>query len=275
MSNQQTEPTGPRIRYVGTSFLKSLKIQRRVIGAVLLREILTRYGRHNIGFLWLFIEPMLFAVGMTILWTYMRLAKGDIPIAGFALTGYSAIVMWRNTVNRMTNTASSNKGLLYHHQVKILDLAIARLLLEFSGVTTSLVILTIAFSQLGLMALPADPLSAVLGWFYLMWFVSGAGLVATYLGEISVLFDRVWHVLMYLTLPFTGAFYMVAWLPPEVQSILLWSPMVNAVEMLRGGYFGSSVQPIYSVEYMCLANSTITLIGLVLVRKVRRRTDEE
>ena len=73
-----------------TSLLGSLAIQRRVISALMLREILTRYGRHNIGFLWLFIEPMMFSVGITILWTYMQIAKGSMPVAGFALTGYSA-----------------------------------------------------------------------------------------------------------------------------------------------------------------------------------------
>ena len=35
-----------------TSFLESLLIQKRVIGALLMREIITRYGRNNIGFLW-------------------------------------------------------------------------------------------------------------------------------------------------------------------------------------------------------------------------------
>ena len=37
------------------SLLHSLRVQRRVIGALFMREALTRYGRHNIGFLWLFV----------------------------------------------------------------------------------------------------------------------------------------------------------------------------------------------------------------------------
>ena len=275
MSKQEVQRGDVDVSSGRVTFMESLDIQKRVVGALILREMLTRYGRHNIGFLWLFLEPMFFAVGITILWTYMRFAKGDIPIAGFALTGYSALVMWRNTVNKMTNTASSNRGLLYHQQVKILDLAFARLLLEFSGVTTSLVCLTLAFAHLGLMDLPADPLMAITGWLYLMWFVSGFGMIAVYLGEVSALFDRVWHVLLYLTLPFTGAFGMVAWLPPEAQTVLLWSPMVNAVEMFRGGYFGGSVKPIYSIEFLLISNSLLSLIGLVLIRKVRRRLDEE
>lgn len=34
-----------------------LTIQKRVISAVLLREIIIRYGRNNIGFLWFALEP--------------------------------------------------------------------------------------------------------------------------------------------------------------------------------------------------------------------------
>jgi ABC-2 type transport system permease protein/capsular polysaccharide transport system permease protein len=42
-----------------TSLRHSFEIQRRVIGALLMREVITRFGRHNIGFLWLFVEPMI------------------------------------------------------------------------------------------------------------------------------------------------------------------------------------------------------------------------
>jgi ABC-type polysaccharide/polyol phosphate export permease len=33
-------------------------IQVRVIGALMLRELTTRFGRENIGFLWIMVEPM-------------------------------------------------------------------------------------------------------------------------------------------------------------------------------------------------------------------------
>ena len=51
-----------------TSLIANLRVQRRVLSALLLRELLTRYGRHNLGFLWLFVEPMLFTLGVTALW---------------------------------------------------------------------------------------------------------------------------------------------------------------------------------------------------------------
>lgn len=264
-----------RVQIGQTSFLQSLAIQCRVIHALVLREILTRYGRHNIGFLWLFIEPMFFSVGITILWTYMQFSKGAIPVSGFALTGYSSLVLWRNTVNRMTSVASSNKGLLYHQQVKILDIVLARTILEFAGVTTSFVLLTIVFQQLNLIQMPVDPLTAITGWCYLTWFVFAAGMIAAYLGAASEFFDRVWHVALYLTLPFTGAFAMMAWLPQEAQTILLFSPMVNAVEMLREGYFGSGVNAMYSIQYLVEVNAALTLLGLLLIRKIRRGLEDE
>jgi capsular polysaccharide transport system permease protein len=257
-----------------TSLLQSLAIQRRVIHALILREILTRYGRHNIGFLWLFLEPMFFSVGITILWTYMQFSKGTVPVAGFALTGYSALVLWRNTVNRMTGVAHANRGLLYHQQVKVLDLVLTRMFLEFFSVTTSLIVLTLAFQQLGLMQMPVDPLSAVTGWFFLTWFVMGVGMVAAYLGVVSEVFDRVWHVLMYLTIPFTGALSMMAWLPPEAQRVLLWSPMVHSVELLREGYFGNGVRAMYSLHYLIEVNASLSLFGLLLVRKMRRGLED-
>lgn len=274
MSKRQTQPSSSDAQYKNISFMECLRIQKRVIGALILREILTRYGRHNIGFLWLFIEPMLFSVGIAVLWTYAGVSHKGISVAGFALTGYSALVMWRNTVNRLTHAVSSNRGLLYHRKVTILDLVCARLIVELAGVTASLVVLTIVFYRLGLMTFPEDPLCAFVGWLSLMWFVAGAGLIATYLGEISPVFDRIWHVLLYLTTPFTGTFAMLNWFNPDVQKILLWSPMVHAVEIFREGYFGTKIGAIYSLEYVVLVNTSVSLIGLLLLNKVKDNLED-
>ena len=65
---------------------ESARVQKRILGALLVREILTRYGRHNIGFLWLFVEPMIFTLGVTALWTATKSVHGsDLPIVAFAL----------------------------------------------------------------------------------------------------------------------------------------------------------------------------------------------
>ena len=257
--------------FIHADFLHAATVQVRVIKALILREMITRFGRHNIGFLWMFVEPMMFSIGITILWTYMGgHAKGTIPVAGFALTGYSAIVAWRNSVGRTSSSIQANKALLYHRMVTIFDIAISRALLEWAAVSVSFVTLSILFTELGLMSLPVDPLQVVLGWVLLGWFVIAAGLIAVYLDERSEIFERVWHVAMYLTLPFTGAFTMVSWLPEAAQTILLYSPMVNAVEMLREGYFGVGINAKYSISYLVTCNIFLSGAALLLLQRVKK-----
>ena len=60
----ESQPYGP------TTFLRSLKIQIRVIKALSKRDILSRFGREGLGFLWLFLEPAMFTVGVAALFTF-------------------------------------------------------------------------------------------------------------------------------------------------------------------------------------------------------------
>ena len=258
------------------SLARSIQINLRVCHALFLRELITRFGRHNVGFLWLLLEPMMFTLGITAIWSiagaltgHNRSADG-IPIAGFALTGYSVLMIWRNCVSRISQSINANEGLLYHQQVTIFNLAVTRAFIEFFSVTTSLLILTVFFVSIGLMRPPADPLKIITAWIFASWFSISAGLLATYLDKQSEVFERVWHVLMYLTLPLTGAFNMTNWLPPTGQKIVLYSPLVHSVEMLREGYFGSKIHAIYSVHYMLFFNIAFLFLGLGLLQKIKK-----
>jgi capsular polysaccharide transport system permease protein len=255
--------------------LSSFQIQFRVFKALFIREMISHFGRRNIGFLWMFVEPMLFSIGIAILWTMTGHGHGQISPAGFALTGYSAIIAWRNCVSRTAVAVEANKGLLFHRNVTILDLAVTRGIFEFSAATVSLVSLTIIFIALDLIKIPSDILTAITAWGLLGWFFISAGLIALYLNQKSELFERVWHIIMYLTLPLTGAFTMVDWLPSDFQSVMLLSPMVNGVEMLREGFFGPKINAHYSIYYVVVFNFATTALGLFLTCKVKKLVDSE
>lgn len=257
------------------SFWISLKIQGRVIKALFLREMISHFGRHNIGFLWMFAEPMMFTIGITILWSFTGHQYGAMSAAGFALTGYSCIVAWRNCVNKTSVTLIANKGLLFHRNVTVLDLALTRALFEFSAVSVSFLFLSIVFIGIGLMSAPINPLQVLYAWFLLGWFFISAGLIAVFLDQKSELFHRVSHVFMYLSLPLTGAFSMVGWLPKKLQATYLLSPMVNGVEMLREGYFGEIVQAQYSISFLITCNIVQTAVALFLVSQVKKFIDSE
>src|SRR5277367_5927191 len=120
------------------TLLHSLRIQRRVLHALLMRELITRFGRENLGVLWLVAEPMLFTLGVTTLWTAAGLHHGSpIPIVAFAVTGYSSVLMWRNSANRSGGAITQNKPLLFHRNVRVIDVLLTRTALEIAGATAS------------------------------------------------------------------------------------------------------------------------------------------
>ena len=67
-----------------------------------------------------------------------------------------------------------------------------------------------------------------------------------------------------------GTFNMASWLTPQARDVVLWSPMVNAIEMMRYGLFGDAVRPYYDVRVPIGASLVCMAIGLTLCRRIRR-----
>lgn len=258
------------------SILESWRIQRRVIGALFLREVITRYGRNNIGFLWLFAEPMLFTLGVTALWTALKAYHGSsIPIAAFALTGYSTVLLWRNMPSRCIGAIQPNFTLLHHRYVKVIDIFISRVLLEAMGATVSFVVLSMFFISIGWISIPEDALKITFGWILLAWFGASLATILGALNEQSELVDKFWHPMAYLLFPLSGAAFSVDALPPATREMVLWIPMVNAVEFVREGYFGSQYQAHYNITYLVIFNLVLTFFALFWVRVAARELGQE
>lgn len=259
-----------------TPLRQSFAIQLRVIGALLMREVLTRYGRHNIGFLWLFVEPMMFTLGVTALWTATKAAHGsNLPIVAFAVTGYSSVLLWRNMPGRCASAIGPNLALMYHRHVKVIDVFASRILLEVVGTTISFATLVIVFTSIGWMKLPEDIVKIMLGWFMLAWFGAALALLIGALSERSELVEKLWHPASYLLFPLSGAVFMVDWLPATAQKLVLLLPMVHGVELLREGYFGSAVRAHYDLGYMAIVCLCLTALGLAQERIVSRKVTPE
>lgn len=251
-------------------------VHRRVIGALLVRELLTRYGRNNIGFLWLFVEPAGFVLIVTFVWSAIRNVHGsDLPIVAFAITGYTSLLTWRNTAGRCIGAIRSNKPLLFHRQVTILDIFTARILLELIAISTVLVGLSLAFYAFGWLELPEDALQVVGGWMLLAWFAAGLGLTIGGLSEKAEVVGRFWHPFSYILMTMSGVAFIVDALPPGARDHALWIPMINAVEYLREGWFGSAMRAHYDLPYLIGVNVALTLVGLSLVRQVGFNSSDE
>lgn len=255
---------------------RNAAVQGRVVWALVLREILTRYGRQNIGFLWLFVEPMLFTLVITVLWTATRQIHGsDLPIVAFALTGYSALILWRNMPNRCIGALESNKSLLFHRQVQIPDVYWARVILEFLAASTSFAVLAIVLWTMELLLPPEDALQVLGGWLLLGWFGACLGLTLGGLSEKIDVVSKLWPPLTYVLLPLSGTAFIADALPENAREIVLYLPMLNCVEIIREGWFGTKMIAHYYLEYVLVFNAVLTFTGLALVRQAGKGSDHE
>jgi capsular polysaccharide transport system permease protein len=253
---------------------RSLAVQSRVLGALLMREVITRFGRENIGVLWLVAEPMVFTLGVTTFWYASGLNHGSsIPIIAFAITGYSTVLLWRNTVNRANGGIQHNLGLLYHRNVRAIDVFLSRIILEIAGATGSFIVLGTIFALAEQIKAPVDPLMVLAGWLMLAWFGAALALVIGSLTVYSDLVDRIWGPVSYLLFPLSGAAFMVEWLTPPMQKVVLLLPMVHCVEMVREGYFGNVVRTHYDAAYVAMFNLVLTFVGLLLIRAAATRAE--
>ncbi len=255
----------------GESFRESLRIQGRVLYALLMRESITRFGRANLGALWLVAEPMIFTLGVATLWALsgLRHGTGISPVA-LAVTGYSSVLMWRNGVSRCGSALEQNRALLFHRNVRAIDVFAARILLEALGATASFALLALGCAYLGWMPYPVDPLKVITGWVLLAWFGAGLALLVGGATAFSGVVDKIWHPTAYLLFPLSGAAFMVAWLPQGMQRVVLWLPMVHGTEIIREGWFGTRMHAHYDMGYMTACCLLLSLGGLFVARRADR-----
>lgn len=243
----------------------SAKVQKRVIGALLMREIITRYGRHNFGFLWMLLEPIIFTLGVVLLWSLMhRTSALKVDVAPFAVTGYSCLLLWRTCTFRGIKSIESNLSLLHHRPVKIIDIFITRMLLEVSGVTASFTLVVITMITFGFMEAPFDVGLLLLGWILMAWLSAATGVVLGCLSEFTDVVERLWHPISYFMLPVSGVFFLVDWLPRNFQSFVLLFPIVHPVEMVRAGHWGGANYH-YDISYITVWCLALTLFALILM----------
>lgn len=244
-----------------------IRTQLRVIVALMLRETITRYGRHNIGFVWLFAEPMLFTLGITVLWNLVpHQPRGSISVTGFVLIGYSTILLWRNMPNRCVGAIAPNESLMFHRPVKAFDIYAARLSLEAAGATISLISLSLLFSLTEHMAPPADLLTAACGWILLTLYSAFVALLVGAISDRSEIFEKTFHMFQYFMIPLSGAFFSVESLPTDLKSLILLNPTVHCTELIRAGFFGPIESWTYDVNYVITVSLSVALVALYVLK---------
>jgi len=239
-----------------------------------MRELSTRYGRDDIGFLWVIAEPIIFASAVSTLWATIKPPfENGIPIVPFTVTGYLPIILVRQTVGFTVSAVRVNEALLYHRYINTLHLYVARFGIEFFGITLAYISILSAMVLLNIAAPPHEILMVVGGWLTLSWLSFGLALIMGTLGTMFEFVERFVQVLTYIIVPLSGAFFMASSLPAQARYWVLYLPFIHCFEWMRQGYFGEFIVAYHNMWYAAAWAAILTLIGLVLNIFVRARLE--
>ena len=159
---------------------EAVKIMGRVFFALILREAETRYGRLKIGYLWAFLEPIVFIATLSIIFSYFRgLQSGSMPLTLFYTTGIMPFFLYRDIVTRSMTAVQGNIQLLTFPQVQAFDLIVARALLEIATFFVVFFVLTGSISILGIDPVQIDdPIKLLVSIIFLSLLGIGTGMAA-------------------------------------------------------------------------------------------------
>jgi len=245
-----------------------------IIWALMLRELGTRYGRDNIGFLWVIGEPLLFFSAVLTMWSFLKSPfEHGIRLAPFLMTGYMPILLIRHMISHAMNCVKANAGLLYHRRITVQHLYFSRLALEFVGVTLAFFVVAVILIIFGIVDTPNNLGLIYGGWLLLAWVSFGIAVILSALGELIEIVEKLVQALTYIMVPISGMFFMAAWLPDQYRPIALKVPFLNCIEMIRGGFFGDFVHVYYSVSYVVAWGVGTTFFGLILLSFMRARVE--
>lgn len=248
------------------------RVQIRVIGALMLRELHTRYGRENIGYLWLILEPMLLATAIGLL--HARSAShfgSDVKPVPLALIGYCNFMTFRSIFNRAEGAIEGNLPLMYHRTISIFDILAARSILEAAGTWLAFAILIGLATVVGIANPPERPLFLALGMLLMLLFSFSLSMVICGATHENRALGRLTHPVSYLMLPLSGAFFSMDFVPSSIRELLLWIPLAHIFEILRYGWFKSAT--LEYVDWLYLTGWIVFpfLGGLLALSVVRKK----
>lgn len=243
----------------------------RVIVALMLREMSTRYGRSPGGYLWAFLEPIgsivILGFGLSLL---VRTPSLGSNFFLFFATGYLPFLVYQQVSLTTSRAIGFSKPLLRYPTVTWIDAFLARLILNaLTGFLICYILLagilfvteTRAVIDIGPIVL-AMLLSTLIGG-------SVGALNCALIGLIPA-WDMIWSIITRPLFFASGIFFIFEDLSGFVQDILWFNPLFHTSGLMREGIYPTYNPTYISVPYVVLSSLVVLILGLLLLGRFHR-----
>ena len=247
------------------------KFQFRVLKALVLRDLTTRYAQHRLGFVLGIILPVF---GLTVLMIAFklrgRMVPADFSEGVFVATGYPLWMAFMGMYGRVMASSSRVDALLMFPQITQLDLIVSNIIVEFAMNTVVFLVLCAGVLVFTGSTPPRDPTGVLLCYWSCGWIGAALGLAMCALQRILPLVTNFITPFMRFGMWVSGVVFMVNRLPSWSWQYLKWNPILHAVEGARtlwGPYYTS---PIFDPQMILGVGFGLTILGLIMERASRR-----
>ena len=247
----------------------SWDIFRAVIFALLVRELKTRFGKWRLGYVWVFLEPIIAVLLMVIVMSSLRGGQAPwygIPVPLLIGAGYLVFSFFSHLTSGLWGRLAQIARCFGYRQVKPVDTLISRALLEVVVFLCVLVILNIGydwFFEHDL--LPDRPLRLFATIGLLVVFCFGLGIVFAVMGSLTPELAKI--IMPFVTRPLlfiSCVMYPLESVPAQYRAYFLWNPLLHAIEQFRYSWFANYPGEQTSLGFLAISGLLVNSFGLVL-----------
>lgn len=246
----------------------------RSVGALMLREMTTTYGRSVGGYLWALLEPIGSVLLLTVVISAgLKLKQPSLGIsfAMFYATGVLVFTLYVRLQQKISQAIVYSRALLRYPAVKFFDAIVARFALN---VITQTSVMFIVF--VGIMVLYDTRTIIDLRWILLSISMAsalamGMGLLNAYLLPAFPIYASIFSIAATPLFFISGVLYVYEELPVFAQDIIWYNPLVHVTAMMRKGFYGQYDAAFVSPSYVFSVSLILGVLGFVLVSRYFRQ----
>ncbi len=251
------------------STLALLQLQFRVIVAIMLRDIRTRFFGHGLGYLVMIGWPLVHILILLAIYTLLgRSTPYGESMALFFATGLVPFMAY-NYMSRWTMMALLfNKSLLGFPVIKSLDVLLARTLLEALGHFCSVILLVFILWMVEIDCMPMDLVQACYALGAAMLLGAGFGIVHGIVAMAIPTWATGYSLVIVFMYMVSGVFFVPSSMPETLRYILSFNPVLQTVEWMRSAYY-EGYSTILDRGYAVWFGLVHVSLGLIIERFVR------
>lgn len=249
----------------------ALQVQVRVVLSLIFRETRVRFGGTRLGYVWALIEPILHVAVLSAIYVVWGRTAPMGNLQMFFITGIMPFFLFSHTSSQLSRAITSNAQLLRLPPITNMDIVFAKALLQ--GLTWIIVFFVLLFIVAlgGKLVLPEHVEECGAAAFFTFLLGFGFGLNNAVLNVMFKSWERVYSAVTRPLYLLSGVFYLVDSLPDQARRVLVWNPLVHAIEWFREGYFTNFSSLTLDRSYLIKWSIASVVLGLCMERAFRRR----